>query len=429
MFFATFFILFVSQIFVFYNPKKIQDNIKEIVIIAPKEYRDDYVAGIQMAIDEVNASGGVLGKSIRASYLDDKYSKEELQSDAILPEMLIEANIIGQNDDIIGVVGQGRSYQLLPAAVVLNGYRKLMISTGSTSTTLTSIGLNYLFSILPNDDDLSIVLARYVHEKDLKKIIILSDGTRPSEDLVIRVRSELMAYNIDVVFEIDSSVGGVDQLDRSLLFIMDNDIFKPTDVDGFFLISKWPLSYSVVIQHMRKFGLNQPIFGPPNLDSRELVNAVGKDLMKDVYTVTTVDQQHFDRFNDLFAKEYYKKYGKLPFADSYRGYEAIKLLSEAINDTNSFDPAGVANYLRGLRYKNKNKSSGDKIAFDNKGLITDENINIIVHDGEGFKVAATYSKPFSWDNDEDINASSMIKSLIAGDLRNQRARKRRIRGL
>ena len=147
MFFATFFILFVSQIFVFYNPKKIQDNIKEIVIIAPKEYRDDYVAGIQMAIDEVNASGGVLGKSIRASYLDDKYTKEELQSDAILPEMLIEANIIGQNDDIIGVVGQGRSYQLLPAAVVLNGYRKLMISTGSTSTTLTSIGLNYLFSI------------------------------------------------------------------------------------------------------------------------------------------------------------------------------------------------------------------------------------------------------------------------------------------
>ena len=428
MFFVTFFALFVSQLFVFFNQNKIQDNIKEIVIIAPKEYRDDYVAGTQLAIDEINASGGVLGKSIRARFLQEEFTKEELQSDVILPKMLTEANIIGQNDDVIGVVGQGRSYQLLPAAVVLNGYRKLMISTGSTSTTLTSIGLNYLFSILPNDDDLAIVLARFIHDKGLKKIIILSDGTHTSQEFLIRIRSELMAYNIDVVFEVDSSIGGVDQLDRSLLFIMDNDIFKPEEIDGFFLISKWSLSYAVVIEHMRKFGLNQPIFGPPNMDTRELVNAVGQNLMKDVYTVTTVAQQHFDTSNDSFAKSFYRKYGKVPFGDSFRGYEAIKLLAEAIGDTKSFDPAGLANYLRGMRYKNKNINSDETIAFDNKGLITDEKINIIMHDGESFKVTTTYSKPFTWDKEEDVNASSMIKSLIAGDLKNQNSRKRKMRG-
>ncbi|MFM8607717.1 MAG: ABC transporter substrate-binding protein, partial [Hyphomicrobiales bacterium] len=186
----------------------------------------------------------------------------------------------------------------------------------------------------------------------------------------------------------------------------------------FFVSSKWSNNYSRFITRARKLGLNQPIIGPANVYSRELEKIIGNDAMRGVIGFSVYNEASKSPEKIAFEKKYENLYGRPPYEEGVMGYTALKLISYAIEKTESFDSSKLAIFLRSMRYGEKMKGPLGATAFSNSGLITDDEMHVVYHDGLSFKTTATFEKPFDWLEDQD-EQHSVLRSLITGDSRNR----------
>ena len=69
-----------------------------------------------------------------------------------------------------------------------------------------------------------------------------------------------------------------------------------------------------------------------------------------------------------------------------------------------------------MRYGEKMQGPMGSVAFSNSGLITDDDMHVVYHDGESFKTVANFAKPFDWLENED-ESHSVLRNLITGDPR------------
>ena len=405
-----------------YNYPSVQSTLnKKIVVVVPANSKDEYVAGVNLALQEINAEGGLLGSPLTVEYIDETpimLSANGVSFNELMPKVNKIAEKLSKDNSVIAVIGDGRSPTAIPAAVIFNNNNKLLLTTGATSPALTSIGFIYVFSLQPSDDDVSAVLAHYAFLQKWKRVVIISDGTLSSIDYTIRLRNRIAETSSEILFE--QNVVGEDpnQIDRTLLFLLDNLQFSAASIDAFYVCSKWPKNYSLFITRARKLGLNQPIIGPANIYSRELEKLIGKESMRGIIGFSLYDEGSPIPEKVQFVENFKNAYGRVPYGEGAMGYAALKLLAYAISKTNSFDSSKLAIFLRSMRYEEKLKSPVGSIAFNNSGLITDDDLHVVYHDGESFKTVATYDKPFNWlDNNDEPH--SILRSLITGDARHK----------
>jgi branched-chain amino acid transport system substrate-binding protein len=392
---------------------------KKIVVVVPASSKDEYVAGVNLALQEINRGGGLLGSSLLVEYIDELpilLSTSGAAFNELMPKVNKIADKISRDPSVIAVIGDGRSPTAIPAAVILNSNRKLLVTTGATSPALTSIGFTYVFSLQPSDDDVSAVLAHYAFQQNWKRVVLISDSSLSSVDYMIRLRDRIAETSSEILYEQNIITEDPNQLDRIFLFLLDNLQFPSSSIDAFFVSSKWSENYSMFINRARKLGLNQPIIGPANIYSRELEKLIGKESMRGIIGFSLYDVGSPIPEKVQFVENFKNAYGRVPYGEGAMGYTALKLLAYAISKTNSFDSSKLAIFLRSMRYEEKLKSPVGSIAFNNSGLITDDDLHVVYHDGESFKTVATYDKPFNWlDNNDE--AHSILRSLITGDAR------------
>lgn len=394
---------------------------KKVVVVVPASSKDEYVAGVNLALQEINRGGGLLGSSLFVEYIDELPILPSASGAAInelMPKVNKIADKISRDKSVIAVIGDGRSPTAIPAAVILNSNRKLLVTTGATSPALTSIGFTYVFSLQPSDDDISAVLAHYAFQQNWKRVVLISDNSLSSVDYMIRLRNRIAETSSEILYEQNIITEDLNQLDRIFLFLLDNLQFPSSSIDAFFVSSKWLENYGVFIKRARKLGLNQPIIGPANIYSRELEKLIGKESMRGIIGFSLYDEGSPIPEKVQFVENFKNAYGRVPYGEGAMGYAALKLLAYAISKTNSFDSSKLAIFLRSMRYEEKLKSPVGSIAFNNSGLITDDDLHVVYHDGESFKTVATYDKPFNWlDNNDEPH--SILRSLITGDARHK----------
>lgn len=401
-----------------YNYPSVQSTLnKKIVVVVPANSKDEYVAGVNLALQEINAEGGLLGSPLTVEYIDETpimLSANGVSFNELMPKVNKIAEKLSKDNSVIAVIGDGRSPTAIPAAVIFNNNNKLLLTTGATSPALTSIGFIYVFSLQPSDDDVSAVLAHYAFLQKWKRVVIISDGTLSSIDYTIRLRNRIAETSSEILFE--QNVVGEDpnQIDRTLLFLLDNLQFSAASIDAFYVCSKWPKNYSLFITRARKLGLNQPIIGPANVYSRELEKTIGKEAMRGIFGFSLYNEASNLSEKLEFETKYEKAYGRAPYEEGVMGYTALKLISYAVKKTGSFDSSKLAIFLRSMRYGEKMKGPMGSVAFNNSGLITDDEMHVVQHNGESFKTIATYQKPFNWLENED-ESHSVLRSLITGD--------------
>src|SRR5438876_6987899 len=122
--------------------------------------------GTQLAIEEVNAAGGVLGKKIRLIYEDD-------QSKAGEPATVVKKLI--SRDRVIAVLGEVASSRSMEAAPICQHNKITMISPSSPNVKLTEMG-DYIFRVCFTDEFQGKLLASFA-KRTLKanNIAILTD--------------------------------------------------------------------------------------------------------------------------------------------------------------------------------------------------------------------------------------------------------------
>jgi branched-chain amino acid transport system substrate-binding protein len=137
-----------------------------------------------MAVEDLNAHGGVLGQKVTLIAADDACG---LQKAVEAARQLVEAGVRF-------VVGHGCSHSSLLAAGIYETADVLMITAFSTHPRLTEEGRRNVFRLIGRDDDQGRLAGDFLADRFAgKRIAILHDGTLYGQRLAIETRKQLRA--------------------------------------------------------------------------------------------------------------------------------------------------------------------------------------------------------------------------------------------
>lgn len=320
-----------------------------------------YWQGIEMALDELNRSGGVLGRRIRLL-------KEDDEGEA--PKGKTIARKFTENPDVVAVLGHFNSYISIITSTSYEYYGILMLSPTCTSPELTHRrGFTRVFRNIPNDGKNGKDLAKFAVDRGWKRVAIYYVNDDYGRGLANS-------------FELHSTKLGCTIIDRlsydftatPLYFQRDLAYWKKNfTFDAIFLGGVVPEAAEFIVE-ARRLGITVPIFGGDGLDSPELWR-VGGDSVEGVIVGTYFhpgdprpEVQNFDR-------EFTKRYGQRPDTWAAQGYDALKLLAYAMQRAGTAAPGRVARTLREM--KNWVGVTGPH-TFNSEGDVISKQLKILV---------------------------------------------------
>ena len=290
-----------------------------------------FLQGIQLAIEEINEEGGVLGRKMRPIIYDDNGERAEGQE---------IARKLSGNPDVIAVVGHYYSSVAVPVSITYNKNGILFISPGATHPNLTRYGGEFTFRNIPDDEDVGYHLAEATARHGIKKVVIFyqrdSGGKRLAE-----------------IFHEEAHKRGVEIL-NTRSFFEDQENFrtvlsaikKEYKFDAIFIAGRLPAS-AFLIKQARDMGITVPIISGDGLDSPALMMIAGR--AANGTTVPTVFNPDLrQRLTQNFVKRFNSKYGVIPDTWAAQAYDAIQVLAGAIDESGSTVPIVVATTLRFL---------------------------------------------------------------------------------
>src|SRR5215469_12481103 len=122
--------------------------------------------GVQMAVEEINAAGGVLGRKIDLTVEDNMTKQGETTT--------IARKLISQ-DHVVAISGDVASSKTLEAAPIAQAAKIPLIATAATNPKVTQTG-DYVFRVCFIDDFQGEVIARFVLEElQKKKVAFMTD--------------------------------------------------------------------------------------------------------------------------------------------------------------------------------------------------------------------------------------------------------------
>ena len=279
--------------------------------------------GVQLALEEINAAGGVLGQPLRVITKDNQ-SKPGETSTAVR-ELITRDKVVA----LIGEVASGRS---LEAAPIAQRSGIPMISPASTNEKVTETG-DHIFRVCFIDPFQGTVCAKFAHKLGATKAAILVDVSKDySLGLAKSFKAEF-AKGGGVITGEQSYSGGDKDFSSQLTAIKANNpevVFLPA------YYTEAPL----IIRQARQLGIMVPFIGGDGWDSPELVS-VGGAAVEGCYFSNHFSNQSTDPQVVAFVDAYRKKYGVDPDAMVALGYDALKLLADAMKRAGTTDPAKV----------------------------------------------------------------------------------------
>ncbi|HEU4522265.1 MAG TPA: ABC transporter substrate-binding protein [Thermoanaerobaculia bacterium] len=285
-------------------------------------------AGIVMAIEEVNASGGVDGRELRLITEDDQ-SRPELAVNAV-------SKLISQ-DGVVALLGEVASSTSLAAAPIAQRYKVPMITSSSTNPAVTRVG-DFIFRMSFIDPYQGQSIADYI-ARDL--------GLRRAA-LLVDVKSDY-STGLASFFESAYQANGGAIVARHSYTEGDND-FRPqltairsADPDVIFVPGYYNDVSQIAIQ-ARDLGLSQPLAGGDGWESPKLIELGGKALEGSFYSNSYFAGDPDPRVRE-FVERYQQRYGETPDALAALGYDAATLLADAMKRSPSIDGPAIRDAL------------------------------------------------------------------------------------
>src|SRR5580658_4850730 len=265
--------------------------------------------GTELAIDEINASGGVLGKKLELHTEDDQSKQGE--SKTIARKLISRDNVVA----LLGEVASGRS---LEAAPVCQEAKIPQISPSSTNPKVTEIG-DYIFRICFTDPQQGKVLARFAQRTlKAKAAAVLTDaGTPYSVGLANYFKEAFTAGGGTIATEEKYTSGDKD-------FKAQLTAIKAANPDVLF-VPGYYTEAGLIARQARELGLTVPIFGGDGWESPELV-AIGGDAVEGTYFSTHFSPEEQRPDVEKFVQDFKAKYGVTPDAMAALGYDSAMIL-------------------------------------------------------------------------------------------------------
>lgn len=317
--------------------------------------------GTVLAIEEINARGGVLGRQLEL-VVEDTQSKPG-ESATVVKKLISRDKVVA----ILGEIASGRS---LEAAPICQNARIPMISPGSTTPQLTA-RRNYIFRACFIDSFQGTVMAKFAeHTLKARRVAMLTSATSAeSVGLAKYFREEFTRSGGTIVLEQKFSDGDKD-------FRAQLTAIRAAEVDGIF-VPAYYAEAGLICKQARELGIRVPLFGIDGWESPELVRLAG-DAVEGCYFVT-----HFSPENNAsavvsFNERYRKRWGLESDALAALGYDSVLMLVDAIERAGSAEPARIRDAL--ARTKNLHGATGT-ITLDADRNPTKSAVILQVRDG------------------------------------------------
>jgi branched-chain amino acid transport system substrate-binding protein len=303
--------------------------------------------GYQLALDEANAAGGVLGKKIELLAYDNRCNPSEAVNVA---NKLIEAKVVA-------IVGAHCSSATL-ATMPLIAAAKIPLIDGIASspkiTELSGVGGNeWTFRINPSDDDMMNALGLYLGQSSkFKRIAVLGEDTDFGRGGAAAFTAVAKKNGLEVI-STDFHPQNYPDFTSLLTRIQQS---KP-DAIAIFQLAGDQLNF---LRNAMQLGVKIPYIGrfDPGSSNLQIIQAGG---MEGSITAWTYSYLVDTPANKAFAAEVEKLHKTMPVLQTWAGYDAMRLLLQAIKEAGSTDPTVIRDALKKIEFTNV---MGAKVTFD-----------------------------------------------------------------
>lgn len=284
--------------------------------------------GVELAIDEVNEQGGVLGRRIRV-LVEDNLGRPD-QAVATVTKLITR-------DNVIALIGENASSRSLAAAPIAQANGVPMISPSSTNPEVTEKG-DYIFRVSYTDPYQGAAIAEFVRNSlGFERVAILKDVKNDySVGLADFFRQRFEAMGGRVVA--DQSYAEQDSDFRSQLTSIRNTDAQAIIVPGYYT------DVGQIAIQARELGIQLPLVGGDGWDSPKLLEIGGKALDGAYFANHYFAEEDRPAVQD-FVRKFQARYGRMPDSVNALSYDAARILVGAIERAGEVDKAKIRDQI------------------------------------------------------------------------------------
>ncbi|TXL70698.1 amino acid ABC transporter substrate-binding protein [Vineibacter terrae] len=285
--------------------------------------------GSQLAAEEINAAGGILGKKIRLEFVDT--ASDPGKARAAVQRALDEEPIA-----IFGPIYSGS----VSATLKLTADAETAQIMGGEAANLTAQGSKYLFRTSFGQNVSMPKIANYLRDevkaKSVAVVYVNNDFGKGGRDAIIK---ELKERNIAVAADLSTEAGQAD-------FAADVIKLKGANADAIFVYLNEEES-ARFLREAKKQGLNRPLIGETTLLGQKVIDLAGDaaDGVKG-HVGLTVDAP-IPAIQE-FGRKFQARYNYKPDHNGVKGYIAVYMLKAAAEKAGKLQPKAIAAALHGL---------------------------------------------------------------------------------
>jgi branched-chain amino acid transport system substrate-binding protein len=288
--------------------------------------------GIQLAVQERNAAGGVKGQQIKLITYDDQGKAQEA---------VVTVTRLIQQDGVAAVLGEVASSRSLAGGPVCQRLGVPMISPSSTNPDVTAVG-DMVFRVCFIDPFQGLVGAKFAREnlKLSRAAALYNRAQAYSSGLNENFKDAFESLGGTIVAE-EAYGDGDNDFSAQLTAIREA---RP----DFIYVPGYYTEVVNIARQARQLGLDVPLIGGDGWDSEELKNA-GTALNKCYFSN---HYSHEDTRPEVqeFVKKYQAQFGKVPDGLAALGYDAARLLFDAMDRAASLDGKDLAAAIAATRH-------------------------------------------------------------------------------
>lgn len=274
--------------------------------------------GVQLAVEKINASGGIAGRKIELIVRDDLGIPQK--AEAVDDELIKEG--------AIAIIGHATSAQTLAGLKVTNPAKVVMIGPTISTPELSSLD-DYFFRVHPSFKNSSQTFAKYIYERsDIRRMSIIYDNDNLAYTKIYSTTFADKFQSLGGTITDEVSFSSVNQLDFFPLLSK----IRESKSEGLIVIAS-DIDTALIAQRVRLMGWQIPLFSAAWAQTETLINnggqAVEEMKLEEAYALTSQSSAFID-----FQSRYKARFGNDPSFGAAYSYETALVLAEALKKTN-----------------------------------------------------------------------------------------------
>jgi branched-chain amino acid transport system substrate-binding protein len=301
-------------------------------------YGTDARDGALLAIDQINAAGGILGMQLAPIVKDCKSTADEAMS--------VSSALVGEK--IVAQIGPLTSGDVAGSTPIMMQNQIPLIAPAATNEKVTldpTTGkvLDYIFRVCFIDPFQGTLMAQFATDNlKVKNAVIYKDSsTDYAKGLADYFRKTFEAKGGKIIDE-----EGFVKDDRDFKAVLTK--IKSLNPD-FIYVPGYYQEVAPLIKQARDLGITCAIGGSDGWVSDDLVKVAGAANLNNTFLTTDFTAEDKDPKVVQFVSDFNAKYSKTPNSFNALGYDAVQMLAQAIKDAGAADPVKIKDALANIK--------------------------------------------------------------------------------